>query len=471
MSRFYTPKSTPNRFETPIGSPARPTPTPRSHVPKATTSTSGLGGTRYQMNASSSESLSSASSSNFMTPKNPAALFAATKSKSSTALNSARTPSSLFRGTPTGGVPGGSCYGTPRWNGVSKMRAPAVVTERTPECYSKVSLESPLVGRKSRKLDESIRKDAYGGEISNLKVAVRIRPLSAKECVESVANVVKVKENEVIVNAGNTADNTAGVEHCFQYDHAFWSCNAEHPSYVDQPTVYRGLMKPLLDKAFEGYNACLFAYGQTGSGKSYSMMGMDSDDLTINQEAGIIPRFCQELFHRIDSIKDKIQAEVEETSLKVREHPVWGPYVVDLSTHPVDSHSALRNWLAVGNSQRATAATGMNDKSSRSHSIFSVVLNLSEAVSSEDSEGKPIHQTKRAKISLVDLAGSERISHTCASGDRLKEGVSINKSLLTLGKVISSLAESKRNTAAYIPYRDSVLTWLLRVSKTSKTLS
>lgn len=128
----------------------------------------------------------------------------------------------------------------------------------------------------------------------------------------------------------------------------------------------------------------------------------------------------------------------------------------------MDSHSALRNWLAVGNSQRATAATGMNDKSSRSHSIFSVVLNLSEVVSSEQRNIDAVHQTKRSKISLVDLAGSERVSQTCASGERLKEGVSINKSLLTLGKVISSLAETKRNASTYIPYRDSVLTWLLR---------
>lgn len=214
-----------------------------------------------------------------------------------------------------------------------------------------------------------------------------------------------------------------------------------------------------------------------------------------NSEAGIIPRFCQELFCRIDKLKGKFNAEIEisffeiynekihdllavsirdglvnsaqnpaaikRPPLRVREHPVWGPYIVDLSTHPVDSHNAIRNWLAVGNSQRATAATGMNDKSSRSHSIFNIVLNLSEI----NPKGDVPAQTKRSKISLVDLAGSERVhtSHTSASGDRLREGVSINKSLLTLGKVIGALADSKKG-GNFVPYRESVLTWLLRVS-------
>lgn len=152
--------------------------------------------------------------------------------------------------------------------------------------------------------------------------------------------------------------------------------------------------------------------------------------------------------------------QAKRPALRVREHPTWGPYVVDLSTHPVDSHAALKNWIAVGNSQRATAATGMNDKSSRSHSIFNIILNLTEKNSSAIQPGRKL-QTKRSKISLVDLAGSERVSHTCASGERLREGVSINKSLLTLGKVIAALEKS---TGSFVPYRESVLTWLLRVS-------
>lgn len=148
----------------------------------------------------------------------------------------------------------------------------------------------------------------------------------------------------------------------------------------------------------------------------------------------------------------------KKNALKVREHALWGPYVVDLSAHPVDSYAALKNWMILGNSQRATATTGMNDKSSRSHSIFNIVLNFWER--GDDKR----QQTRRSKISLVDLAGSERMNPTCASGDRLKEGISINRSLLTLGKVIAALASSKKGPLGHIPYRESVLTWLLKVS-------
>lgn len=227
----------------------------------------------------------------------------------------------------------------------------------------------------------------------------------------------------------------------------------------------------------------------------------DDDIIRPHSESGIIPRFCYELFRRIDQLKGKVTAEIEVSyfeiynekihdllavtpstgsqfstpgnqgkrpALRVREHPTWGPYVVDLNTHPVDSHAALKNWLAVGNSQRATAATGMNDKSSRSHSIFNIILNLSEVCNDSLQSGQiKKQQTKRSKISLVDLAGSERVSQTCASGDRLKEGVSINKSLLTLGKVIAALADTKKASGSFVPYRESVLTWLLRVSKNS----
>lgn len=153
--------------------------------------------------------------------------------------------------------------------------------------------------------------------------------------------------------------------------------------------------------------------------------------------------------------------QYKRPELRIREHPQWGPYVENLNIHPVDSNIALKNWLAVGNSQRATAATGMNDKSSRSHSIFSIILTLTQL----DSDSSKV-TTKRSRINLVDLAGSERVSQTCASGERLKEGVSINRSLLILGQVINALADPKKSRFA--PYRDSVLTKLLKVSiKTS----
>ena len=467
MSSKYTPK-------TKLGASATKTTTPKSFVRENSAG-------RFQAGAT------------------PSPAILRTKSKSTTLINASYTPSSLHR--PANLTPG------PLKHSMASTTPKNVVKKaKTDESLSKARLDIPnanRVRRENSKVDESPKSGNGGGrELSNLKVAVRVRPLSAKECLDSVANIVEVHNNEVIVTTGTSADNSTGVTHTFAYDNAYWSCNAEVPRYADQAEVFNGTVMPLIDKAFEGYNACLFAYGQTGSGKSYSMMGIDSDDAKIdnlNPDAGIIPRFCQELFKRINGLKGKVMAEVEisyfeiynekihdllavsatdgiinsainsakKPPLKVREHPIWGPYVVDLSTHPVDSHSAIRNWLAVGNSQRATAATGMNDKSSRSHSIFSVVLNLLE-IESGSLNGKDspkIKQTKRSKISLVDLAGCERISYSGATGDRMKEGVSINKSLLTLGKVISALADPKRTHASYIPYRDSVLTWLLRVSQ------
>lgn len=149
--------------------------------------------------------------------------------------------------------------------------------------------------------------------------------------------------------------------------------------------------------------------------------------------------------------------QTSRPALRIREHAVWGPYVEDLNTHAVDSNRALKDWLDIGNSHRATAATGMNDKSSRSHSIFSITLTLSEI------DGELL--TKRSRISLVDLAGSERVSQTCAVGERLKEGININQSLLALGKVIAALADTKKAGGTFVPYRDSVLTRLLKVKR------
>ncbi|XP_037712311.1 kinesin-like protein KIF14 isoform X1 [Drosophila subpulchrella] len=366
-------------------------------------------------------------------------------------------------------------------------------------------------------------------EESNMIVAVRVRPLNALECTRGqVTNVVQVHGNskELTVQAGSSADSSAGVTHFFSYDQVYYSCDPERKNYACQAKVFEGTARPLIDTAFEGYNACLFAYGQTGSGKSYSMMGIEAlDDAALDggpphDEAGIIPRFCHELFRRIEAVKrtQQLQVEVEVSyfeiynekihdllsvqhaaaasgestpvqqqhhqqqqrpALKVREHPIFGPYVVDLSAHSVDSYSALRNWLAVGNSQRATASTAMNDKSSRSHSIFNIVLNLTDlssddALSSDTDSGSTssLRQTRRSKISLVDLAGSERISVSGSNGERIREGVSINKSLLTLGKVIAALADSRKASgngplgsgtpSTFVPYRESVLTWLLR---------
>lgn len=137
---------------------------------------------------------------------------------------------------------------------------------------------------RSNTVDDLKTPKEDASEISKLSVAVRVRPMNSKECSKpSVSNVVSVDGNEIIVLAGSTADSSAGVTHRFQYDQAFWCCNQEHDTFADQEDVYRGTAMPLMDNAFDGYNACLFAYGQTGSGKSYSMMGIDVGKFNLLQ--------------------------------------------------------------------------------------------------------------------------------------------------------------------------------------------
>lgn len=157
-------------------------------------------------------------------------------------------------------------------------------TNRTPECFTKVSLDAvtPQTYRSQRgseKSDDVVTPAGKGkasSEESSLTVAVRVRPMNAKECTApSVINVISVEDNEIRVFAGTNADSSAGVSYSFQYDRVFSSHDSDDADYADQETVFEDTTLQLIDKAFQGYNACLFAYGQTGSGKSYSMMGTD----------------------------------------------------------------------------------------------------------------------------------------------------------------------------------------------------
>ena len=145
-------------------------------------------------------------------------------------------------------------------------------------------------------------------------------------------------------------------------------------------------------------------------------------------------------------------------SLYVRESAEYGVYVSGLTARTVTTHDDAEQCLQTGNKQRATASTGMNAKSSRSHSIFQISLKIKTA------GGNGAQKSINARASLIDLAGSERSDKAGTTGIRLKEGAAINKSLLTLGKVISTLAENKTGSTEWVPYRDSVLTHLLRDS-------
>lgn len=269
----------------------------------------------------------------------------------------------------------------------------------------------------------------------------------------------------------------------FAFDKSYWSFNRKDSNFAGQDDLFADLGKPLLDNAFQGYNNCIFAYGQTGSGKSYSMMG-------YGQEEGVIPKICRNMFERIEDLqKDANLGCTVEVSyleiynervrdllnpstkgnLKVREHPSTGPYVEDLAKLVVRSFAEIENLMDEGNKARTVAATNMNETSSRSHAVFTLTLSQKrhDVETGMDTE-------KVAKISLVDLAGSERATSTGATGARLKEGAEINRSLSTLGRVIAALADlsnGKKKNASMVPYRDSVLTWLLKDSLGGNSLT
>ncbi|XP_016065791.1 PREDICTED: kinesin-like protein KIF13B, partial [Miniopterus natalensis] len=245
--------------------------------------------------------------------------------------------------------------------------------------------------------------------------------------------------------------------------------------YAGQEDVFKCLGENILQNAFDGYNACIFAYGQTGSGKSYTMMG------TADQP-GLIPRLCSGLFERTqkeeneeqtfkvevsymeiynEKVRDLLDPKGSRQTLKVREHSVLGPYVDGLSKLAVTSYKDIESLMSEGNKSRTVAATNMNEESSRSHAVFKITLTHTLYDVKSGTSGEKV-----GKLSLVDLAGSERATKTGAAGDRLKEGSNINKSLTTLGLVISALADQSagKNKNKFVPYRDSVLTWLLKDS-------
>ncbi|XP_070765360.1 kinesin-like protein KIF14 [Enoplosus armatus] len=360
-------------------------------------------------------------------------------------------------------------------NAALQARKTSTSSQKGDVTQAKTSTPAPTEQSLSRTSEGLKQQDSFKMENSALTVAVRVRPFNAREKAEKALQVIFMNGQETVVQHPDSKQS-----YSFTYDFSFCSVDECDPTFTSQQMVYETLAKPLLLRAFEGFNTCLFAYGQTGSGKSYTMMG-------FGEEEGVIPRFCQELFSRLASMEnEEVKCHVEMSffevynekihdllvtrdepnqrmmPLRVREHPVQGPYVADLSANIVSSYNDIQGWLKLGNKQRATAATGMNDKSSRSHSVFTLVMTQTQT---EFVEGEEHDHSITSRINLVDLAGSERCKSAQTSGDRLREGASINKSLLTLGKVISALSEQAlTRKKVFIPYRESVLTWLLKES-------
>ncbi|XP_017483995.1 PREDICTED: kinesin-like protein unc-104 isoform X14 [Rhagoletis zephyria] len=313
--------------------------------------------------------------------------------------------------------------------------------------------------------------------MSSVKVAVRVRPFNSREIGRESKCIIEMNGATTAITNPKVPPNSSEAIKRFNFDYSYWSHNPRDPEFSTQEMVYKDIGEEMLQHSFDGYNVCIFAYGQTGAGKSYTMMGKQEE-----HQEGIIPMICKDLFNRIhDTETSELKYSVEVSymeiycervrdllnpknkgNLRVREHPLLGPYVEDLSKLAVTDYQDIHDLIDEGNKARTVAATNMNETSSRSHAVFTIFFTQRRHDNMTD-----LTTEKVSKISLVDLAGSERADSTGAKGTRLKEGANINKSLTTLGKVISALAEiasknKKSKKADFIPYRDSVLTWLLR---------
>ncbi|XP_053496951.1 kinesin-like protein KIF21A isoform X6 [Ictalurus furcatus] len=333
-----------------------------------------------------------------------------------------------------------------------------------------------------------------GQDESSVRVALRIRPQLAREKIEGchICTFVTPGEPQVIL----------GKDKAFTFDHVF-------DMDTEQDTVYANCTEKLIEGCFEGYNATIFAYGQTGSGKTYTM-GTGFDVNISEHELGIIPRAVSHLFKGIeqrrqaateqgrpvpefkinaqflelyneevldlfDSTRD-MESRKQKSHIKIHEDASGGIYTVGVTTRTVSSEAEMMQCLKLGALSRTTASTQMNVQSSRSHAIFTIHLcqvrvctpsdnndNETDNRLANGSSDMDEFETLTAKFHFVDLAGSERLKRTGATGDRAKEGISINCGLLALGNVISALGDrSKRST--HVPYRDSKLTRLLQDS-------
>lgn len=292
-----------------------------------------------------------------------------------------------------------------------------------------------------------------------VRVALRCRPLVSKEIKEGCQTCLSFVPGEPQVVVGN--------DKSFTYDFVF------DPS-TEQEEVFNTAVAPLIKGVFKGYNATVLAYGQTGSGKTYSMGGAYTAEQEHDSAIGVIPRVIQLLFKEInkksdfeftlkvsyleiynEEILDLLCSSREKaTQINIREDPKEGIKIVGLTEKTVLVASDTVSCLEQGNNSRTVASTAMNSQSSRSHAIFTISI--------EQRKKNDKNSSFRSKLHLVDLAGSERQKKTKAEGDRLREGININRGLLCLGNVISALGDDKKGN--FVPYRDSKLTRLLQDS-------
>ncbi|TBU60560.1 P-loop containing nucleoside triphosphate hydrolase protein, partial [Dichomitus squalens] len=324
----------------------------------------------------------------------------------------------------------------------------------------------------------------------NIRVFCRVRPILRsdilplrearlrEEAMAQLAYPDRLDHKEIVVSA--SSESATGQERKEEWQFSFDRVFEPH---VTQAEVFEEISQ-LAQSCTDGYNVCVFAYGQTGSGKSFTMEGGPTDTT-----AGMIPRAVEQVFRVADELKSKGwqykmegqfleiynetindllgKGEFDKKKHDIKHDPKTGrTTVTDANVVPLSSPTQVRTLLALAQGRRTVAATLMNERSSRSHSVFTLRIRGENALTGESCEGS---------LNLVDLAGSERLEKSGAGGDRerLRETQSINKSLSALGDVIAALGEKGEGRGdKHIPYRNSKLTYLLQnsLSGNSKTL-
>ncbi|XP_066395400.1 kinesin-like protein KIN-12E isoform X1 [Miscanthus floridulus] len=405
------------------------------------------------------EDLAAASSSSFalapaphfsLPPRSPLAAIA---DPGRNPRSAPATPKSLA------GTPRASAAGSGARDRTSSVGAAKRVFDLRDVAAAEVPLEVPHF-----ELDE----DPAFWKDRNVQVLIRIRPISDAE------NATHGQKRCLLQDSSKTLSWTGHPETMFTFDHV--ACET-----ISQEKLFRVVGLPMVENCMSGYNGCLFAYGQTGSGKTYTMMG----ELTklgneLSKDAGLTPRIFKYLFRRINEEEERRREEnlkyickcsfleiyneqitdllePSSTNLQIREDIKKGVYVENLIECYVSSVEDVMLLLLQGVANRKMAATNMNSESSRSHSVFTCVI---ESRWESDS----MTHLRFGRLNLVDLAGSERQKSSGAEGERLKEAANINRSLSTLGLVIMTLVDVANGRSRHVPYRDSRLTFLLQDS-------
>ncbi|XP_033187905.2 kinesin-like protein Klp61F [Bombus vancouverensis nearcticus] len=307
----------------------------------------------------------------------------------------------------------------------------------------------------------------------HIQVFVRVRPINNAEKAGKSATVVDIPSNKEVVIRERPHDKFTKK---FTFDKVF----GPHSKQIQ---VYNAVVSSLLEEVLAGYNCTVFAYGQTGTGKTFTMEGTDNDPSLhwqTDTTAGIIPRALSHLFDELrvlgvqeysvrvsylelynEEIFDLLSPSEDAAKIRIYEDPTKKGAVIvhGLEEMSIHTKNEVFNILQKGSEKRQTAATLMNDHSSRSHTIFSITVHIRE----NTIEGEELLKT--GKLNLVDLAGSENVGRSGAVDRRAREAGNINQSLLTLGRVITALAEK----APHVPYRESKLTRLLQESLGGRT--